>query len=459
MQRRAIVSRLITLPLRHKLLAAAISLVMIAGSLVLTLRHPREYVSSAVLSFDESAGVHPVLPGVKVGRKSAKDLAESILNGDALKVAPTQLAFFPEDSPNSQMAQPRAHLTIMEISTSKLRVTWRGREAGQTLAVTNAVADLLASWVPRDSGTLHPSDSTTLSSSATLTTATKPTPRIVGIQGNINQMRVRHQTLLEEERQVQSQLDKTETRLTTLEGEQRRLEGNIQPTKSEGQRAMTARQRLNTQLSAVKKNLEDLRARYTDEYPDVQAAQERVAQVETELATLPAERALPEADQPRPDAIAKEISDLRGDRRRLLQSFQDDETLDKNLRDQEETLEHSAQPETQEHMAIPSSLSLGKPEQALGHREASNARFKNSIEPVKERKSPFSILERAEVAQPIDSVQLRPIWLGSTAGVLSGILYLTLALWWFRAVQSLAALERIVPGEVAYVGAIPRMIR
>jgi hypothetical protein len=102
---------------------------------------------------------------------------------------------------------------------------------------------------------------------------------------------------------------------------------------------------------------------------------------------------------------------------------------------------------------------LGKPEQALGHREASNARFRNSIEPVKERKSPFSILERAEVAQPVDNVQLRLIWLGSGAGVLLGILYLTLALWWFRAVQSLTALEQIVPGEVAYVGAIPRMIR
>jgi hypothetical protein len=458
MQRRAIVSRLITLPLRHKLLAAAISLVMIAGSLVLTLRHPREYVSSAVLSFDESADEHPALTGVKVDRRSAKDLAESILNGDALKVAPTQLASFSEDSQNSQLAQPRAHLTIMEIPTSKLRVTWRGREAGQTLAVTNAVADLLASWVPGDSETLHPSDSTTLSPSATPATATKATPRIAGVPGK-NQVRTRHQTLLEEERQLQSQLDKTEHRLTTLEGEQRRLEGNIQSTKSEGQRPVTARQRLNTQLSAAKKNLEDLRARYTDEYPDVQAAQERVAQVETELAALPAERPLPEADQPRLDAIAKEISDLRSERRRILQSFQDDETRDKNFRDQEEPLAHSAQPETQEPTAIPSSLSLGKPEQALGHREASNARFRNSIEPVKERKSPFSILERAEVAQPVDNVQLRLIWLGSGAGVLLGILYLTLALWWFRAVQNLTALEQIVPGEVAYVGAIPRMIR
>jgi hypothetical protein len=459
MQRRAIVSRLIALPLRHKLLAAVITLVMIAGSLALALRLPREYVSSAVLSFDESADVRPTLPGVKVDGKSAKGLAESILNGDALKVAPTQLTFFPENSPYSQITQFRAHLTIMEISTSKLRVIWRGREAGQTLAVTNAVADLLASSAPWDNGTVHASDSATLSSSATPATAAKATPRIVGIPGNIDQVRVRHQTLLEEERQLQSQLDKTETRLATLEGEQSRLEGNIEPTKSEGQRPVTTRLRLNTQLSAEKKNLEDLRARYTDEYPDVQAAQERVAQVETQLAALPAEGTLPEADQPRLGAIAKELSDLRGDRRRLLQSFQDDETLDKTLRDQKATLEHSAQPETQEHTAIPSSLSPGKPEQALGDREASNARFRNSIEPVKEQKSPFSILERAEVTQPVDYVQLRLIWLGSAAGVLSGILYLIVALWWFRAVQSVASLKRIVPGEVAYVGAIPRMIR
>ena len=458
MQRRAIVSRLIALPLRHKLLAAAISLVMIAGSLVLTLRHPRAYVSSAVLSFDESADEHPAPPGVKVSRESAKDLAESILNRDTLKVLAIQRASFPENVQDSEVVQPRAHLTIMEISTSKLRVTWRGREAGQTLAFANAIADLLASWIPESSGTLHPSDSTTLSS-VTATTAKEATPPIAGVLGNINEVRARHQTLRGEERQLQSQLDKTESRLTTLEEEQRRLEGNIQNTKSEEQRPVTAHQRLNTQLSAAKKNLEDLRARYTDEYPDVQAAQERVAQVETELATLPAERALPEADQPRLDAIAKEIGDRRSERGRLLQSFQNDETLDKNLRYQEETLKHSAQPKTQEHAAIPSSLSLGKPEQALGQREASDARFMNSIEPVKKRKSPFSILERPEVAHPVADLRLQLIWLGSAAGVLSGILYLTLVLWWFRAVQSVATLEQIVPSEVAYVGAIPRMVR
>jgi hypothetical protein len=50
-------------------------------------------------------------------------------------------------------------------------------------------------------------------------------------------------------------------------------------------------------------------------------------------------------------------------------------------------------------------------------------------------------------------------WLALAAGLLTGILYLAFALWWFRVVQSVAALEKFVPDEVAYIGAIPRMVR
>jgi hypothetical protein len=43
------------------------------------------------------------------------------------------------------------------------------------------------------------------------------------------------------------------------------------------------------------------------------------------------------------------------------------------------------------------------------------------------------------------------------AGPLSGVLYLLSAVWWFRAVRNAETLEKIVPENIAYLGAIPGM--
>jgi hypothetical protein len=70
---------------------------------------------------------------------------------------------------------------------------------------------------------------------------------------------------------------------------------------------------------------------------------------------------------------------------------------------------------------------------------------------------PFTVLEPAGDAQPTDSRHRLLKWIGAVVGPLCAILYLVMAVWWFRAVRDVETLERIVPDDVAYLGAIPGM--
>lgn len=82
----------------------------------------------------------------------------------------------------------------------------------------------------------------------------------------------------------------TDKELTALADESRRLEAIIRHANAERQAAIAARQPLTEQLMAEKKKLDALRVRYTDAYPDVDKAQERIAETEQKLAAMPALR-------------------------------------------------------------------------------------------------------------------------------------------------------------------------
>jgi hypothetical protein len=463
MQIAFVVARLNALPLRHKLLACAISLAAATGCLALTPWLPHAYASSAWLAFDATAGA-------QAGGKSATALAESILSDDALGSVARQLNLFPKDSTNRQADRLRSHLAIASQPASKLRVTWSDAEPAQAKAVTDAVANLLASWVSPTSAGLEASDSDPLApaKTATAAAASQSAPQTENAQTaqEIAQLSARHQTLLSEEGQLLAQLDVADHRLEELETEQHRLAGIVQQAKTERQAQITARQPLETKLVAAKKNLDDMRARYTEAYPDMQTAKDRIAELETQVAALPAVKPLPEADQARLDAVAKEIGQTRSERTPMLQRLEDDQTLDKTLRDRLEVLELPASPAAQGVAPTASQRPHGKHRrrvQSAGTvaraRSASVGTKPPLAHTFRPGRSPFQILDHAGAAQPIEFMRSLLPWLALAAGLLTGILYLAFALWWFRVVQGVAALEKFVPDEVAYIGAIPRMVR
>ena len=67
---------------------------------------------------------------------------------------------------------------------------------------------------------------------------------------------------------------------------------------------------------------------------------------------------------------------------------------------------------------------------------------------------PFTLIEPATPAQPSPTFTPQMRTYGILAGILAGLLYLTIALWLFRPLQDIAALQKLLPRQIRLVGAI-----
>jgi hypothetical protein len=454
----SIVARLIALPLRHKLMAVGIEVAFITGCLVWARHLPRlEYTSSALLSFDEFAAAHLASGGVQTDHQQAAALAESVLSDEVLKTLCWQLGL-PQDPSGGEAARFRSGLMLSQDSPSKLRVTWRGDDRGQAMAVANAVAVLLASWIPEDARGL-PSDSVAPlpDPAIALTAPTEPTPRMVEVMDRLSRQRAHRESVLREQKQLRFEIATADQRLAAIGEEVRRLEASIRQVNAERETEAAARQPLVAVLDADQKKLDVLRARYTDAYPDVEAAQERIVETEKKLATMPAVRPAPDADQSRLVSTRKEMNNLGAERERLLHQLLEKASLEMRLRNQDAegsaqaTRLDQASPEPQ---AVQSKPVLSGPAAAAAL-TAPSAQTTNSAD--SDRLRPFMVLEPAADAEGTDGRYLVLNWLLGVVGPLCGILYLVFAVWWFRVVRDVEALERVVPDDVAYLGAIPGM--
>jgi hypothetical protein len=439
-------------------MAVGIEVVFITGCLVWARHLPRlEYTSSAVLSFDGFAAAHLDSGGVQTDQKQAAALAESVLSDEVVKTLCWQLGL-PPDPSGGEAARFRSGLMLFQDSPSKLRVTWRGDDRGQTMAVANAVAVLLASWIPEDARQ-QPSDSVPPlpDPAVALTIPTEPTPDMVQVLGRLSRVRAHHESVLSEQKQLRFELATTDQRLAAIGEEVRGLEASIRQINAEREIEAAVRQPLVAVLEADKKKLDVLRARYTDAYPDVEAAQERIVETEKKLATMPAVRPAPDADQSRMVSMTKEMNNLGAERARLLHQLLEKAQLEIGLRSQEAgssaqaTGQELASPEPQ---SVPSKPVLSGPAAAPALTAAS-AQTTNSAD--SDRRRPFMVLEPAADAEPTDGRHRVLKWLVGVAGPLCGILYLVFAVWWFRVVRDVEGLERIVPDNVAYLGGIPGM--
>jgi hypothetical protein len=210
---------------------------------------------------------------------------------------------------------------------------------------------------------------------------------------------------------------------------------------------------LTEQLTTEKKKLDLLRVRYTDAYPDVDKAQERIAETEQKLAAMPAVRPAPDAEQARMKEVTKEMDRLGAEKARLSGELSKNARLETTLRNQKFDLQGTGPGQVstavQPERGKPS-LSDPMPPLAAS---ASNSQAADSTDG--EQVRAYKILERAANAQPTNNPRRLLPWLVVVAGPLSGVLYLLSAVWWFRAVRNAETLEKIVPENIAYLGAIP----
>jgi hypothetical protein len=455
MQRFSIVARLHAVPVRHWIVAAVISGATIEASFAPALHRSGRFESSAVLSFDGPGYEQLVQQGKQPRGQSAEDLARSILHDDALQAATAHSGSTSVLFSNSKVRQHPASLTLTDIPPSQLRATWQGDAPEETIAAANEVTQLLTSWVPADNGS---------SQQQPVVVPTQPAPPaaieskapVVTTQSDTSGAPADHETSLKQQTELLMQIDSADHRIAELTAEQGRREQSLQQAKAERQRQLTTRQPLETELATAKQRLENLRVRYTDDYPAVQTAQENLAGIESRLAASPPVRQISAADQAGIDAIAKQIGAVRADRGQLLQSLIDLQQKGKGLPIEPPGREQITKRAMRARTAIaPKHLREGSKPQVGLKTEESGTSPKASVA----LRSPFGIIEPARVAEPIDTEQTWSKWPGIALGALLGIFYFAVALWRFRPIRGVAALEQFLTHEVAYVGSIPRMIR
>ena len=455
MRTRFLVGRLIALPLRHKLFAAGIVVAFIAGYTVWARGLPsQEYTSSALLFFDRTAAPKPDPGKARTDQPQATELAKSILSDDIVHAICSHFGLF-SGSSGSEAARFRSNLVLSPESTSSLRVTWRGTDRGQTVAVANTVAVLLTSWVPDAAHQHSPVPAPPVTPIPTVA-AIEMKPSLEPVHPRPNPAKAHLESVLYEERELQVLSAAADRRLVALHDEANRLETGIGQANAERQAGITARLPLTEQLTAEKKKLDLLRVRYTDAYPDVDAAQERIAETEQKLAAMPL-RPAPDSDQSRLNGVKKEIIHQGAEKIRLSGELSKKARLETILLSQEtkESVpdatpnQPSTTPQPTQSRPRLSDPAPSPPPVAFNSRAVDLT----AGDPVRV----FRILERAANAQPTNNPRRLLLWLVAVAGPLGAVLYLLLAVWRFRTVRNAETLERIVPENVAYLGAIPGM--
>jgi hypothetical protein len=194
------------------------------------------------------------------------------------------------------------------------------------------------------------------------------------------------------------------------------------------------RRTLESQLSAAQKKLEDLRARYTDEYPDVQSTKDDMSEIRQKLAFLPAvsNEAGRAASPPKPDADANETDQLRLERARLLEAILVEERREAGRRDQ-----------------TPSSMGdSASAVQMVSPPLTQQAPIRQPLNPVAGQlwERPFRLVRLAGDTGSGQS-ESGLLWYWPLAGIFGGLLYSGVAMWRYRPMEGAAQLAPPVLNE------------
>jgi hypothetical protein len=423
MQERNILLRFLSAPLRQRLVAGGIAVVIGSGLFLWSRYGATSPATTAVLLFDAGAA-QQVDPGVMNAavKGPAVALAQSILSDEAVRELASQAGVSPAGN-KSEVAEFRSRLVLAQTSATLLRVDYKDTDKKRSAAVANAVADLLVAWIP----------------ASVAPTAMSVVPAAPGARSAepafAKSRRWRHSLHAQshELRELEKQLTGVNRKLTALD----------RPAVAPPQASVTAppssadneqRRTLESQLSAAQKKLDDLRARYTDEYPDVESTKDDIAEIRQKLASLAplsnqGERA---ASPTKPDADANQTDQLRPERARLMEAILVEKRREAARRDQ-----------TQSNMGD-SALAV----QTVSPPSARQAPIRESLNPVAEQpwQSPFRLVRLAGDAGS-GEIESGLLWYWPLAGIFGGLLYSGVAVWRYRPMERGSQLEPRVLNE------------
>jgi hypothetical protein len=421
-------------PVRHLFVALGIGAALGAGFWYWSLHQPVDYVSTALLSYEsphrflaDSAPAEAETPTVRI--------ADSILSPAVLRRLADQVRFAADapaqasgnasgnaasgdfQSGDARVESFRSHFDLAQPAPGLLQVTFRGQDAKQVPAATNALAGALAAWVaqpPSAAANGHGAGMVPLSASAA------PSNKVASPLEAVRAPAPQPPTAM-------------------------RVTGPAQ----DGKRAAAELQRRATVLDEDVATLE-LQRHGIDRQIGERAGEEK----DLENA-LPRAAASPSADRTRLAAVVKELARLRLLHGSLVTDEESEKKQAQSLRARAAVLRNSPAPV---EAAAPAAPRLPVPPAA---RPANRLPAPSSAAPSPaateqpQWQGSFTVIAWGEKPIPVgDERKVTMLWFGGAAAIVGALIYLVLIAWRFRPVSDLAALRRALPGGAKYFGAV-----
>ena len=402
MQEKSILLRFLAVPLGHKLLAVGVAVAIGSGLFILSRHAATQPLVPALLSFDESAA-QEAAPEIARGKEPAVALAQSILTDEVLSGLANRpiLSVFGQKSDPDQF---RSRLQITQPSAKSLQLSYRDTNREFSTATANAVANLLVAWKPSPPAPPAP--------------APEAVPLATPAVAQPHRRRLVVPPATDSLRDLEAQLTAIDQKLAALAaGAKPAANADTAPKPASAE--IVQQHLLEAQVAAAQKKLDDLRLRYTDEYPDVEKAKENLAAVQQELAA--AKRSAGDAGKvvssaPPPSAPAEDANQLRQERGQLTNAIA--------IERRRQAMQRQLAVLEDEEEDLPAQTAAPSPQPV-----PVQAPVRAALPPV--LKNPFT-LERpagnAGASRPESGSMLR----GALAGILCGLLYLGGAMWGHR---------------------------
>lgn len=388
MRERSFLQSVFALDLRHPFIAGFIALAVASGVLFAARHLPLKYTASALLSIDP-----PPSAKIASGSKSpALATADEILRSDQFAALGSRLRLFSAQARGA--THFRSQITLTQPNPATLRVTLTGIDPRATTTAANAIASLLAAWVPIDAPSSPPPSAapplpatspvpSKIEQPATTPTPAAPVTNSVSYLNQTGDLDQRRHELAGRQAALELQFDRTNRRLITLSAKLQKVEQNSPAS-----------------VAAVA-------------------------------------------------SIEKQQTSLRALRARQLRQLEANDDAGDTLRARAAAARRNAAttspPTTVIHAApVPTRPPPSAPVPAAPPPEPTATRIS------------FSVAAWAHSALPLAPRQkLLLIALGIPAACLCGLIYLILAVRFYRPVSDVADLKQILPEQAIFLGAIP----
>ena len=413
------------MPLGQKFFAFLLAIAVAAGVFSWQHRHATHATNAAVLSFDPAAAQH-IDPGLPQATQPAVALAQSILT-DSVVTTLSKQAYLASSDMNSRIGEFRSRLALTQPSQKVLDVQFADADPAKSAATANAIANALAAWTPA-SATAAPAPAPAVQTpSPAPTPAKKPSATLSG------------PSLSASLGELGKQLSTTNREVDQF-GSSRNTKGRHGHHGHEPASYIQARQQqlLNTQIRAAERKLDDLRSQYTASSPGEKA---RLEQIRQALVSIWPAGARQSARGQGFNAAGTSARQLREEREELTRAIAVIEKQRHAIQAEEASASPAPAQEPAQQPAAPA------PSSSLSESNLPSSTPAPSQPPAAMAPTTAdSSLHPLTLLQPANSAAHTPLWPAGVAGLVCGLLYLSIAAFRNRPVRDDdAAYEDIRP--------------